>query len=73
MLLVLCMYVCLFGCTDWAWSHSGYVTLMTIPVISLVNSRQIVCNVTEMEMDTFPKITLWYVLFPINKYLLPLI
>ena len=69
MLLCLSMFWWIFNFTDWAWSHAGYVTIMMIPVISLINSRQIVCNVTDMNMDCFPKSTLWYLLFPINRLL----
>lgn len=63
------MFWWIFNFTDWAWSHAGYVTIMMIPVFSLINSRQIVCNVTDMNMDWFPKSTLWYLLFPINRLL----
>jgi len=69
MVLAISMFWWVFQYTDWAWAHAGYVTLMTIPVISLINSRQIVCNVAGMEMDCFPKCTLWYLLFPINRLL----
>jgi hypothetical protein len=40
---------------------------MSIPVIGLINSRQIVCSVTKMNMNKIPKTTLWYLLFPLNR------
>lgn len=57
----------MFKWSDWAWLNPGYVIIMTFPVISLINSRQIVCNVTKMKMDVIPKVTLWYLAFPINR------
>ena len=69
MVLAVSMFWWIFHFTDWAWSHAGYVTIMMIPVFSLINSRQIVCNVADMDMDCFPKSTLWYLLFPINRLL----
>lgn len=39
--------VVLFTSTEWAWTHPGYVTIMTCPLVSLINSRQIVCNVAD--------------------------
>jgi hypothetical protein len=69
MVLVLLMVYCVFGFTSWAWSFPGYAHLMMVPVVSIINSRQIVCNVTDMKMDNFPKVTLWYLLFPVNTLL----
>ena len=63
------MLLIMFGLTEWAWKYPGYVCMMITPVISLINQRQIVCNFTGMEMDNFPKCTLWYLLFVANKYL----
>jgi hypothetical protein len=63
------VHVFLFGCSDWAWANPGYVIIMTFPIISLINSRQIVCNVTKMKMKILPKVTLWYLLFPLNRVL----
>lgn len=40
------MYI-LYGYTEWAWQNTGYVILMNCPVISLIDCRQIVCNVTD--------------------------
>jgi len=70
-LLYTIMIILIFSFTDWAWTHCGYVTLMMCPIISLINSRQIVCNVTNQKMNWFPKSPLWYFLFPLNR-LLPL-
>jgi len=42
----LCIYL-IYAYTDWAWQNTGYVILMTTPIISLINCRQIVCNVTH--------------------------
>ena len=39
-------YCLLFTVTDWAWTHPGYVVMLTAPTISLINCRQIICNVT---------------------------
>jgi hypothetical protein len=63
------VHVFLFGWSDWAWANPGYVIIMTFPIISLINSRQIVCNVTKMKMEILPKVTLWYLLFPLNRVL----
>ena len=32
-------FVALFGFTEWAWTHPGYVIIMTCPLVSLINSR----------------------------------
>ena len=32
-----------------------------------MNSRQIVCNVTDQAMWTVPYSPLWYLVFPVNK------
>jgi hypothetical protein len=67
------MFVLIFGFTDWAWTHAVYVTIMVCPVVSLINSRHIVCNVANQKMDCLPKTTLWYLLFPLNRLLPSLI
>lgn len=59
--------VCLFVFTDWAWSHCGYVIILVCPISSLINSRQIVCNFSRQDMNNVPKVTLWYLLFPLNR------
>lgn len=41
------IFVLLFTFTEWAWNNAGYVTLMVFPIVSLLNSRQIVCNVAN--------------------------
>jgi hypothetical protein len=61
------VFVCLFVFTDWAWSHCGYVIILVCPISSLINSRQIVCNFSRQEMVNVPKVTLWYLLFPLNR------
>ena len=63
------MFILIFGWSNWAWNNSGYVIVMMTPVISLINSRQIVCNVTKMSMDPIPMSTLWYLMFPLNRIL----
>jgi len=63
------MFYIMYTQTQWAWTYPGYVCMMVTPVISLINQRQIVCNFTGMEMNNFPKCTLWYLLFVANKYL----
>ena len=59
-------FVALFGFTEWAWSHPGYVIIMTCPLVSLINSRQIVCNVADQPMKSVPYPPLWYLLFVVN-------
>jgi hypothetical protein len=63
------MFVIMFTQTEWAWIYPGYICMMVTPVISLINQRQIVCNFTGMQVNIFPMTTLWYLLFPINRYL----
>lgn len=33
------MFYLIFRYTDWAWTHSGYVVMMSLPIVSLINSR----------------------------------
>ena len=54
--------------TDWAWANPGYALLLLFPVYSLINSRQIVCNVTKMEMSILPLSCYWFTLFSVNRY-----
>lgn len=42
---------------------------MLTPTISIMNCRQIVCNVTHQESYWFPFTPLWYLLFPLNRLL----
>ena len=58
-----------YAFSDWAWDNAGFMTLLSAPTISLINSRQIVCNVTHMPMSCVPKVTLWYLPFPLNRLL----
>ena len=32
-------FVMMFVFTEWAWTHPGYVIIMTCPLVSLINSR----------------------------------
>lgn len=66
LLLLASMFVLIFTFTEWAWTHCGYVTLMSTPVIGLINSRTIVCNFAGMTVDYLPKTPMWYLLFPLN-------
>lgn len=63
------MFYLIFRYTDWAWTHAGYVVMMSCPIVSLINSRQIVCNVANQKMSCLPLSTLWYFLFPLNRML----
>jgi hypothetical protein len=67
MLMSLSTVIILFSYTEWAWQHPSYVILMVCPLFSLVNSRQIVCNVTDQAMWTVPYSPLWFLVFPVNK------
>lgn len=66
LVLVSMMYWLIFGFTEWAWEHCGYVTLMAVPVVGLINSRQIVCNFTNQQVDILPKTPFWFILFAVN-------
>lgn len=59
----------IFEYSDWAWTHAGWVILMQTPVISLINCKQIVCNVAKQDLFPIPFSTLWYLLFPLNRLL----
>lgn len=61
------MFYLMFAYTDWAWSHAGYVVILTCPIVSLLNSRQIVSNVANQKLSCLPLSTLWYFLFPLNR------
>ena len=54
--------------TDWAWANPGYAILLMFPVYTLVNSRQIVCNISQMRMAVVPLSCYWFSLFSVNKY-----
>ena len=57
----------MFFFSDWAWQNTGHAVLLLFPVYSLVNSRQIVCNVTGMQMSRVPLCCLWFSLFGVNR------
>jgi hypothetical protein len=59
----------LFTCTEWAWTHAGYVIIMLTPLQSLFNSRQIVSNVAAQPINNWPLSACWYLLFPLNRIL----
>ena len=61
-------FTILYTVTDWAWINPGYALLIMFPTYSLVNSKQIVCNFTKMNMSLIPASSTWFLLFPINKY-----
>ena len=58
---------CLFTQTEWAFKHPALATLVLVPGYSLICSRQIICNVTFMDIATVPKVFLWFLLFPLNR------
>jgi len=58
---------CLFSQTEWAFQNPALACLVVIPAYSLMCSRQIVCNVTEMECESVPKSFFWFLLFPLNR------
>ena len=41
----------LFANTKFAWMYPGLAAVLIVPGFCLVTSKQIVCNVTEMEAD----------------------
>lgn len=57
----------LFAETVWAFANPSLACLLLFPGYSLMCSRQIVCNFTEMECDPLPKSFLWFLLFPLNR------
>ena len=57
----------LFTQTEWASANPSLACLLLFPSYSLICSRQIICNVTKMEMETLPRIFLWFLLFPLNR------
>jgi len=61
-----------FAVTEWAWDNPGHALLLMFPAFSLVNSKQIVCNVTKMEMAKIPGSFFWFLLLPLNRYALEL-
>ena len=60
-------YWLLFTQTEWAYQNPSLVCILLIPCYSLMCSRQIVCNVTQMDCDSVPKTFLWFLLFPLNR------
>ena len=56
-----------FTQTEWAFNNPSLVCILFMPVFSLMCSRQIVCNVTEMDKHEVPKSYLWFLLFPLNR------
>ena len=69
MILWFMIFVCIWGFTDWGWTNTGYATILIFPVFSLMSSRQIVCNFTKQYLDPIPKSCFWFLLFPLNKYI----
>jgi uncharacterized membrane protein len=67
-LVYLDIYV-IFTYTDWAWSHCGWVALMLSPIAALINCKQIVCNCAKQENGCLPMVTMWWLLFPLNRIL----
>ena len=58
----------IFLFSDWAWDNPGYALFLMFPTYSLINSRQIVCNFTEMKMEIVPQSIFWFTLFQHNRY-----
>lgn len=63
-------FVMTYVVTEWAWLNPGYHMILMFPAYSLVNSQQIVCNVTKMNMSAIPVPFLLFLLFPLNRYIL---
>ena len=57
----------LFTQSEWAFASPSWACVLLFPGYSLMCSRQIVCNFTEMECDPLPKSFLWFLLFPLNR------
>lgn len=62
-------FASIFGFTEWAWENLGLVCILLTPYSSLINCRMIVSNVIKQEFKWFPVTSLWYLLFPLNRFL----
>jgi hypothetical protein len=58
----------MFKETEWAFANPALACLVLVPGFSLVSSRQIICNVTQMDSDPVPKTFLWFILFHFNRH-----
>ena len=67
-LFYIAAFLLTFAVTEWAWANPGHQLLLMFPAYSLVNSKQIVCNVTKMEMPKIPGSFFWFLLFPLNRF-----
>ena len=58
-----------FSSTEWAWAHPSLALQLLLPGFCLINSKMIVCNVTNMQSEWHSWTFMWFLLFPLNKYL----
>ena len=63
----------MYSMTEWAWTQPGYALILVFPAFCLINSKQIVCNFTKMDMATIPGSFFWFALFPLNRYAISLL
>ena len=63
----------MYTMTDWAWTNPGYALILVFPAFCLINSQQIVCNFTKMDMAIIPGSFFWFLLFPLNRFSITLL
>ena len=67
-LICMACYALVFLQTEWASQNLILVGTVFVPAYSLISSRQIVCNFTEMDIDPLPKSFIWFTLFYFNRH-----
>ena len=55
-----------FNNTEWAWRHPSLAMMLLCPGFCLINSKMIICNVTNMQSEWHSWTFLWFLLFPLN-------
>ena len=63
----------MYTMTEWAWINPGYALILVFPAFCIINSQQIVCNFTKMDMELIPGLFFWFGLFPLNRYAISII
>ena len=58
-----------FQSTEWAWNYPQFALQLLLPGFCLINSKMIICNVTNMQSEMHSWTFMWFMLFPLNKYL----
>ena len=59
----------IFTYSEWAWQHGGFAVFILAPYLTMINCRQIVCNMARQEDSWFQPQAFLYFAFPLNRLL----